>query len=86
MSGHQTKEKSRRRGGFTTQPRSATAPNDVWSSDLIFDTTEHGQTFKILSIVDEFSRFCIDLNVNRQIASSKVLGALDLACERYGQT
>ena len=85
LSGHQTKKRPRRRGGSTTEPRSATAPNDVWSWDFIFDTTEDGQTIKILSIVDEFSRFCIDLNVNRQIASSKVLEALDLACERYGQ-
>ena len=84
LRGHQTKKKSRRRGGSTTEPRSAGAPSDVWSWDFIFDTTEDGQTIKILSIVDEFSRFCIDLNVNRKISSSKVLEALDLACKRYG--
>ena len=60
LRGHQTKKKSRRRGGSTTAPRSAAIPNDVWSWDFIFETTEDGQTIKILSIVDEFSRFCID--------------------------
>ena len=84
LRGHQTKKKSRRRGGSTTEPRSAAASNDVWSWDFIFDTTEDGQTIKILIIVDEFSRFCIDLNVNRKISSSKDLEALDLACELYG--
>jgi putative transposase len=84
LRGHQTKKKSRRRGGSTTEPRSAAASNDVWSWDFIFDTTEDGQTIKVLSIVDEFSRFCIDLNVKRKISSSKVLEALDLACERSG--
>ena len=84
LRGHQTKKKSRRRGGSTTEPRSAAGSNDVCSWDFIFDTTEDGQTIKILSIVDGFSRFCIDLNVNRKISSSKVLEALDLACERYG--
>ena len=68
--GHQTKKKTRRRGSSTSAQRSATAPNDVWSWDFIFDTTEDGQTIKILSIVDEFSRFCIDLNVNRKISSN----------------
>jgi putative transposase len=82
--GHQAKKKSRRRGSSTTEQRSATEPNDVWSWDFIFDTTEDGQTIKILSIVDEFSRFCIDLNVNRKISSSQVLEALDQACKRYG--
>jgi putative transposase len=81
--GHQTKKKSRRRGSSTAEPRSATGPNDVWSWDFIFDTTEDGQTIKIVSIVDEFSRCCIDLNVNRKISSSKVLEALDLAWERF---
>lgn len=51
--------------------------------DFIFDTTEEGKTIKILSIVDESSRFCIDLNVNRKIDGRVILQALDAACERY---
>jgi putative transposase len=75
-----------RRAGESTAPekRTAESPNDVWSWDFIFDTTEEGKTIKILSIVDEKSRFCIDLNVNRKMDRRVVLKALDEACERYG--
>ena len=31
LRGHQTKKRSRRRGGSTTEPRSAAASNDAWS-------------------------------------------------------
>lgn len=78
--------KKARRTGESSEPGKQTAesPNDVWSWDFIFDTTEEGKTIKILSMVDESSRFCIGLNVNRKIDGRVVLQALDAACERYG--
>lgn len=78
--------KKARRTGESTSPETLAAekPNDVWSWDFIFDTTEDGKTIKILSIVDEHSRFCIDLNVNRKIGRRVVIDALDEACARYG--
>ena len=55
---HQTKKKSRR-GASTTEPRNAATSNEVWSWDFIFDTTEDGQTIKILSIADGAAAGCI---------------------------
>ena len=53
--------------------RRAEAVNDVWCWDFIFDTTEDGKSIKILSMVDEYSRFCIALDVDRKINGSTCL-------------
>ena len=50
-------------GGITR--RKADRPNHVWSIDFIFDRTENGRPLKILSVIDEFTRECIALEVHR---------------------
>lgn len=50
--------------------------NQVWSMDFIFDRTINGRAIKILSIIDEYTRECIALNVSRKITSDDVIGVL----------
>ena len=50
--------------------------NQVWSLDFIFDRTVNGRPLKILSIIDEYTRECIALEVNRRITSEDVIGVL----------
>lgn len=85
LAAHQAKKKRKRSGESTAQacPK-AMKKNDIWSWDFIFDTTENGRTIKILSIVDEASRFCIDLHVREKLDGEAVLKALDQACRKYG--
>ena len=86
LQGQVAKKKKARRGASSTKRAvSAEKPNDVWSWDFIFDTTEEGRSVKILSVVDEATRFCVDLNVNRKISARQVRTAMDQACARYGQ-
>lgn len=74
----QKKRKRRRlgdsRGGIIH--RKAERMNQVWSLDFIFDRTVNGRPLKILSIIDEYTRECIALEVNRRIASEDVIGVL----------
>ncbi|MEM0965313.1 MAG: IS3 family transposase [Verrucomicrobiota bacterium] len=79
------KKKTLRGASSAPRPVEAHKPNDVWSWDFIFDTTEEGRSIKILSVVDEATRFCVDLNVNRTINAKQVRTAMDQACLRYGQ-
>jgi putative transposase len=51
----------------------AEAPNDVWCWDFIFDRTTAGSPLKWLSIVDEFTRECLCLKVDRGITSEAVI-------------
>jgi transposase InsO family protein len=52
--------------------RHAQRPNHVWSIDFIFDRTENGRSLKILSVIDEFTRECISLEVHRRFRGEDV--------------
>ena len=52
--------------------RRAQRPNHVWSIDFIFDRTENGRSLKILSVIDEFTRECIALEVHRRFRGEDV--------------
>jgi transposase InsO family protein len=48
----------------------------VWCWDFVFDRTASGGTLKWLSIVDEFTRECLCLKVDRSITSEDVIDTL----------
>ncbi len=50
----------------------ATMPNDVWTMDIIHDSCMNGTKLRILSIVDEFTRECLALEVSTHINSNTV--------------
>jgi putative transposase len=59
------------------------APNALWALDFQFDTTDDHRTLKLLNIVDEFTRECPAIVVERSIDADLVVATLDrLACER----
>ncbi len=59
------------------------APNALWAMDFQFDTTADGRTLKLLNIVDEYTRECPAIVVDRSIDADKVVATLDrLALER----
>jgi transposase InsO family protein len=59
--------------GASVVARPAEAPNDVWCWDFVFDRTTAGSPLKWLSIVDEFTRECLCLKVDRGITSEAVI-------------
>ena len=48
----------------------------VWSYDFVMDRIENGKTFKILNIIDEYTRECLATLVTRKIKSEDVLDQL----------
>jgi len=48
----------------------------VWSYDFMIDRTANGRAFKILNIIDEFTRECLCIKVNRTIRSQEVIDEL----------
>jgi transposase InsO family protein len=50
--------------------------NDVWCWDFVHDTDERGRTLRWLTIVDEFTRECVALEVARSMTSDDVLDIL----------
>ncbi len=53
------------------------APNALWALDFQFDTTVDGRILKLLNIVDEYTRECPAIVVDRSIDADKVVATLD---------
>ena len=48
----------------------------VWSYDFMVERTGNGRAFRILNIIDEFTRECLRIKVNRKISSQDVIDEL----------
>jgi putative transposase len=53
------------------------APNVLWALDFQFDTTDDNRILKLLNIVDEFTRECPAIVVERCIDADLVVATLD---------
>ena len=73
-----------RQGVSTGLPTQATHRNHVWTWDFIFDRTDKGSTLKMLTMLDEYTRQCLAIRVERQIRSGQVLVTLWQAMMQYG--
>lgn len=51
-------------------------PNEVWSYDFVFDACANGQQIKRLTVVDEFTRECLAIDVAGSIRSKRVIEVL----------
>ena len=51
-------------------------PNHVWSYDFVEDRTHDGRKYRMLNIIDEFSRECLAIRINRKLKSTDVIDVL----------
>lgn len=73
------KKRKRRRLGRSENGcdrRRAEHKDDVWCWDFVFDRTTSGSQLKWLSIVDEYTRECLALRVDRSITSEDAIDTL----------
>jgi transposase InsO family protein len=58
-------------------------PNHVWAYDFVADRTHDGKAFRMLTVIDEYTRECLAIVVGRRINSHDVLYTLaDLFIQR----
>jgi len=58
-------------------------PKHVWSYDFMYDRTHNGVPFRILNVIDEYTRECLTVKVARRLTHKDVLELLlDLFLER----
>lgn len=58
-------------------------PNHVWSYDFMFERTHDGRAFRILNVIDEFTRESLAVRVERHLGHEEVQDCLtQLFCER----
>ena len=51
-------------------------PNHVWSYDFVEDRTHNGRKFRMLNVIDEFTRECLAIRVDRRLKSTDVIDVL----------
>ncbi len=74
----QVPKKRRRRRPASSRPRPM-APEQrkhVWAYDFVFDRCANGQVLKCLTIVDEYTRECLAIDVAGRIRSARVIDQL----------
>ena len=64
--------------------RPARCTNDCWSMDFMADHTFDGQTLRVLTIVDNFSRVSPAIEAGRRYSGYDVVRTLERATGRYG--
>jgi putative transposase len=66
----------RRIAASRPRPVPATGPNQVWAYDFVHDACANGQKLKCLTIIDEFTRECLAIDVAGSIRSPRVIEVL----------
>jgi len=51
-------------------------PNHVWAYDFVMDRTHDGKAFRMLTVIDEFTRRCLAIQVERRLRHDDVLACL----------
>jgi transposase InsO family protein len=76
--------KLRRLGVSTAQRQRATHANHVWSWDFVEDQTENGTRFRVLTLLDEYTRECLAVHVDWSIRAVDVITVVEAAMARHG--
>jgi len=76
--GLQVPRRRRRKRAATGRPRPcpATGANQVWAYDFVFDGCANGHQLKCLTVIDEFTRECLAIDVAGSIRSGRVIEVL----------
>lgn len=61
-----------------------TGPNQVWAYDFIHDRCGNGQSLKILTVIDEWTRESLAIEVASSIGAARVIDAFESLVETYG--
>jgi putative transposase len=82
----QVPRKRPRRRVSSTRPRPlpATGANHVWAYDFVFDACANGQQLKCLTVIDEFTRECLAIDVAGSIRSGRVIEVLSKLVSVHG--
>lgn len=71
-----TVRKKQRRKRMASAPRYSlprpTKPNELWSMDFVSDSTETGRRFRVFTLVDEFTRKCVALEVDTSLTGARL--------------
>jgi putative transposase len=81
--------RTKRRRRFAASPRvelpNAMRPRECWSMDFVSDHLANGRRFRVLTVVDRFSRVCPGVLVDTSIPGARVARFLDELAAIHGE-
>jgi putative transposase len=60
-------------------------PNQRWSLDFVSDALNDGRRFRVLAVVDDFTRECLATVVDTSLSGHRVVRELGEIIERRGK-
>jgi putative transposase len=78
------KRRRKRRGIGAGVPCKAEHRNHVWAYDFLEDRTENGRKLRILTVEDEFTRLCLEIEVEHRMNARFVARTLLRLFEEHG--
>jgi putative transposase len=81
------RRRRRRRRGTRGIPKLAapTRMNERWSLDFVLDVLDDGRRFRILTVVDDFTRACLAIEVDTSLGGRRVTQVLQRLVETRGK-
>jgi putative transposase len=65
-------------------PVRAERPDHVWTYDFLKDHCANGQALRILTLVDEFTRECLAIEVGASLGARRVIAVLERVFAEHG--
>jgi len=78
------KRRRRRVAGSRPRPHAPASRNSVWCYDFVFDACANGQQLKCLTVIDEYTRECLAIDVAGSIRSKRVIDVLSRLISIHG--
>lgn len=79
------RRKKKRAKGEGPMPFSALYKGHIWSLDFVADKTTTGLELRYLTVIDDFTRECIGIEVARSMKAVDVVNSLRKLMNRHGQ-
>jgi putative transposase len=79
------KRPRRRVAASRPRPLAPGGAGEVWAYDFVFDACANGQQLKCLTVVDEFTRECLAIDVAGSIRSGRVIEVLSKLVRVHGR-
>jgi putative transposase len=79
-----TKKRRKRASALRVVLPAATSPNERWSMDFVSDSLHDGRRFRVLTLVDHFSRVSPAIEVGSSITGKRVVAVLERLVKAHG--
>ena len=80
------RKKKRRLPARVKEPLTVSeAINETWSADFMSDVLTSGRRFRVFTLIDDFNRECLALEVDSSLAAERVVRILDRVLEARGK-